>query len=58
MVQDEQGRSDYHAFGGAIHERRDDTILMSFDLLHLGGKDLRKEPLMLADRSGIIVSPG
>jgi DNA ligase D-like protein (predicted ligase) len=45
IVQDEQGRSDFHAFA-AIHDRPEDIILMGFDLLHLDGKDLRKEPLI------------
>ena len=50
IVQDEQGRSDYHAFAAAIHERPEDIVLMGFDLLHLDGEDLRKEPLI--DRRG------
>jgi DNA ligase D-like protein (predicted ligase) len=46
IVQDEQGRSDYHAFAAAIHDRPEDIVLMGFDLLHLDGNDLRKETLI------------
>ena len=46
IVQDERGRSDYHAFAAAIHERPEDIVLMGFDLLHLDGQDLRREPLI------------
>jgi DNA ligase D-like protein (predicted ligase) len=46
IVQDEQGRSDYHAFAAAMHARPEDIVLMGFDLLHLDGEDLRKQPLI------------
>ena len=46
IVQDEEGRSDYHAFAAAIHQRSENIILMGFDLLHLNGEDLRQKPLV------------
>lgn len=45
IVQDEQGRSDFHSLRAAIQSRPERLVLMAFDLLHLDGMDLRKEPL-------------
>ena len=45
IVQDEQGRSDFHALRSAIHGTPERLVFMAFDLLHLDGKDLRKQPL-------------
>lgn len=45
IVQDEQGRSDFHSLRGAIGSRPHDLVLMCFDLLHLNGRDLRSQPV-------------
>ena len=45
IVQDEQGRSDFHALRSAIAKRPHDLVFMAFDLLHLDGRDLRREPV-------------
>ncbi len=46
IVQDEQGRSDFAAFAGAMATRPNDIVLMAFDLLHIDGQDVRPEPLI------------
>jgi DNA ligase D-like protein (predicted ligase) len=46
ILQDEQGRSDFHAIKEALSTRRDDFIFMAFDLLQLNGRDLRSRPLI------------
>jgi DNA ligase D-like protein (predicted ligase) len=46
IVQDEHGRSDYHGFKAAMTRRPEALVFMAFDLLHLNGRDLRKEPLI------------
>jgi DNA ligase D-like protein (predicted ligase) len=46
IIQDEQGRSDYHGFKAAMTRRPEALVFMAFDLLHLNGRDLRKEPLL------------
>jgi bifunctional non-homologous end joining protein LigD len=45
IVQDEQGRSDFHALKAVIHREPERLVFMVFDLVHLDGKDLRKYPL-------------
>lgn len=45
IVQDEQGRSDFHALKAAIHHERERLVFMAFDLIHLDGEDLRKQAL-------------
>jgi DNA ligase D-like protein (predicted ligase) len=45
IVQDEQGRSDFAAFAGAMTARPEDIVFMAFDLLHIDGRDVRQEPL-------------
>ncbi len=46
IVQDEHGRSDFPAFKSAMDRRPEALVFMSFDLLHLNGRDLRQEPLL------------
>lgn len=46
IIQDEQGRSDFGGFRAAIDQRPNDLVFMAFDLLHLNGHDLRREPLL------------
>ena len=46
IVQDEQGRSDFEAFKSALARQPERLVFMAFDLLHLDGRDLRKEPLI------------
>ena len=46
IVQDEQGRSDFHSFKRAMERRPETLVFMAFDLLHLNGADLRQEPLL------------
>lgn len=48
VVQDEHGRSDFHALRGAIGRDPHRLIFYAFDLLHLGGTDLR--PRVLIER--------
>jgi DNA ligase D-like protein (predicted ligase) len=45
IVQDAQGRSDFHSLRAAIQNRPRELVFMAFDLLHLDGEDLRKKPL-------------
>lgn len=45
IVQDPEGRSDFHGLRAAISQRPHDLVLMCFDLLHLNGEDLRAEPV-------------
>jgi ATP-dependent DNA ligase len=46
VVQDNHGRVDYGALRSAITNHPDRLIFYAFDLLSLGGKDLRPSPLM------------
>ncbi|QAY80349.1 RNA ligase family protein [Sphingosinicella sp. BN140058] len=46
ILQDAQGRSDFHGLRGALARRPDSLVFMAFDLLHLDGQDLRREPLI------------
>ncbi len=46
IVQDEQGRSDFHAFQAAMRHEPERLVFMAFDLLHLDGRDLRSAPLL------------
>ena len=43
--QDEVGRSDLAAFHSALDAEPHKVLLFAFDLLHLDGKDVRREPL-------------
>ena len=46
IVQDAAGRSDYHALRAQLARRRPSgLVFMAFDLLHLDGRDLRREPV-------------
>lgn len=45
IMQDKEGRSDFHALRSGIEREPQRLILMAFDLLHLDGKDLRKRPV-------------
>lgn len=45
IVQDEQGRSDFHNFRTTMTNRPEALVFMAFDLLHLDGADLRAKPL-------------
>ncbi|MDP8914644.1 MAG: DNA ligase D [Pseudomonadota bacterium] len=45
IVQDHEGRSNFHAIKDALARRSEDFVFMAFDLLHLNGRDLRREPL-------------
>jgi bifunctional non-homologous end joining protein LigD len=45
VVQDEAGRSDLAAFHSALDAEPHKVLLFAFDLLHLDGKDVRREPL-------------
>jgi ATP-dependent DNA ligase len=45
IVQDAQGRPDFHGLRRAIGRRPCDLVFVSFDLLHLNGRDLRRDPL-------------
>jgi DNA ligase D-like protein (predicted ligase) len=47
IVQDEQGRSDFTSLRSAIAHRPADLVFMAFDLMHLDGRDLRKQPIEL-----------
>src|SRR5687768_6327121 len=44
VVQDEVGRSDLAAFHSALDAEPHRVLLFAFDLLHLDGRDLRREP--------------
>jgi DNA ligase D-like protein (predicted ligase) len=46
IVQDEQGRCDFHAIKGALTARPEAFVFMAFDLLCLNGRDLRSAPLV------------
>lgn len=46
VVQDEHGRSDFSTLPSTITHHPDRLIFYAFDLLSLGGKDLRSSPLM------------
>jgi DNA ligase D-like protein (predicted ligase) len=46
IIQDEQGRSDFGSFKGAMEQRPEELVFMAFDLLHLNGRDLRPSPLL------------
>jgi bifunctional non-homologous end joining protein LigD len=50
IVQDPNGRSDFHALRSAIAGRPRNLVFMAFDLLHLDGRDLRR--LALEERRG------
>jgi bifunctional non-homologous end joining protein LigD len=52
IVQDEAGRSDFHALKAAIAREPDKLVLLAFDLLHLDGRDLRN--LRLEQRRGLL----
>lgn len=45
IVQDQQGRSNFHAIKDALVRRPEDFVFMAIDLLDLNGRDLRREPL-------------
>ncbi len=45
VVQDGTGASDFEALSSAMRWRPDSIILYAFDLMHLDGADLRREPL-------------
>jgi bifunctional non-homologous end joining protein LigD len=45
IVQDEHGISDFDALRSAIH-KAPHRIVFAFDLLHIGGADLRRTPLI------------
>lgn len=44
-VLDEQGRSDFHAMKFTIARQPEALTFIAFDLIHLDGQDLRKQPL-------------
>lgn len=46
IVQDAQGRSDYHAFRRALHREPERLVFYAFDLLGLDRQDLRSKPLL------------
>jgi ATP-dependent DNA ligase len=46
IVQDGQGRSDFHALKSAIAQAPERLVFYAFDLLALDGRDLRREPLL------------
>ena len=45
VVQDEVGRSNLAAFHSSLDAEPHKVLLFAFDLLHLDGKDVRREPL-------------
>jgi DNA ligase D-like protein (predicted ligase) len=45
-VQDQQGRSDYHALRGCISNSPERLIFYAYDLMWLSGQDIRKSPLL------------
>jgi DNA ligase D-like protein (predicted ligase) len=45
IVQDEHGVSDFGAFRSAMSDEPHRIIFFAFDLLHIDGKDIRREPL-------------
>ena len=46
IVQDRNGASDFDALSSAMRWRPDSVILYAFDLMHLNGRDLRRQPLL------------
>jgi bifunctional non-homologous end joining protein LigD len=46
ILQDRNGVSDFDALSSAMRWRPDSIILYAFDLMHLNGKDLRRQPLL------------
>jgi bifunctional non-homologous end joining protein LigD len=46
IVQDQNGVSDFEALNSAMRWRPDTIILYAFDLMHLNGRDLRREALL------------
>ena len=46
IVQDHNGASDFDALSSAMRWRPDSVILYAFDLMHLNGRDLRRQPLL------------
>src|SRR5262249_33638168 len=46
IVQDARGVSDFEALQAALRSNTTHLIFYAFDLLHLGGKDLREKPLL------------
>ena len=46
IVQDQNGVSDFEALNSAMRWRPDTIILYAFDLMHLSGRDLRREALL------------
>ncbi|MGX7953569.1 non-homologous end-joining DNA ligase [Tsuneonella sp. HG249] len=46
IVQDDQGRSDFHALTGAIHRTPARLVFVAWDLLHVNGENLQERPLM------------
>jgi bifunctional non-homologous end joining protein LigD len=47
IVQDDNGASDFDSLNSAMRWRPESIILYAFDLMHLDGADLRREPLSL-----------
>jgi ATP-dependent DNA ligase len=47
VVQDGVGASDFDSLNSAMRWRPESIILYGFDLMHLDGADLRREPLSL-----------
>src|SRR5215210_2357874 len=45
IVQDEEGRSDFHAFQNAMRHEPERLVFMAFDLLYIDGRDVRSAPL-------------
>jgi bifunctional non-homologous end joining protein LigD len=45
IVQGSGGRCDFHALRAAIRRNPGSLVFMAFDLLHLDGRDLRREPI-------------
>src|SRR6476659_8903518 len=46
IVQNGNGASDFEALSSALQRQPHSIILYAFDLLHLGGKDLRQQTLI------------
>ena len=46
VVQREDGLTDFHALRGALSKELHRIVFFAFDLLHLNGTDLRKQPLV------------
>jgi bifunctional non-homologous end joining protein LigD len=45
IMQDKEGRSDFHALRAGIETQPKRLIMMAFDLLHLNSEDLRRQPV-------------